>query len=191
MKKNVVSTLFILACSLQQFAMLRCGKNIFMGKNFAFTQEFLSIAAHYKDPSRVQVFSQLPLDKGLQDKIFQLAVEEEVDVKILLSNAAALQQREILSDMKKDGVTITIFPDWYRFMFWSGRYKDDKEFCSFKFTNSKESPSAMSAALISYYQGQRILLLAKERETLSVHNGQNFFKWQQNFDSISKMGYNF
>lgn len=190
MKRNFITVLVFLLHSFQQFGMLRHAatalqRTNFAGKNSVFTDEFLSVTSYFKDSiSDVRLFSQVPLDRGLENKIFQLAVEDEIPVKTLLSTLCVRQQTEMIIDMELDQIAVGIVPDEYRFINWQERYAKNGALSGFKITNNKGIPSAMIAALISYHSGKNVILLGKPRETLCIHDHKDFTVWQQKFDHI-------
>lgn len=155
-------------------------------KNSAFTHEFLSSFAFYTNHSiaAVRLFSQVCLDKDLEDEIFKLAAEEEVGIRILLSRSAAQAQLDGMLDMQDDGIDVAVLPDEYRFINWELIWEDAHNVSGFKITNNKDIKSSMTAALISYEFGNSQILLCNDNGFSSLSNKDYFTDWQRKFDCI-------
>lgn len=184
-KKFMIVFLVLILNSLQQFGMFRQAATI-LSEKLAFTPEFCSLTSRMPGRSvfEIRLFSQIPLDRNLENRIFRLITEEEADVSVMLSKDAAVVQFETVEEMQKEGIKVGIVPDEYCFINWQARYAKDKTLAGFKLSSNKNIRSLMTAALISYEPDETVMLLGKPNETLCMHNRHEFGTWQRRFDCL-------
>jgi len=189
-KKFIVIFSLFLFHYVEQFAMFRhvvtaLQKNSLFEVNSAFTNEFLRLSSR-RNPAifQVRLLSQVPIDKDLENRLFKLAAEEEVEIRMLVNKKVAEKQKDILEEMENESIEIEILQERYSFINWQKLYAKNHALMGFKITNNENIPSAMTAALISYHSGQNIALLGKPREAFSIYNDEHYRSWEKKFDAV-------
>jgi hypothetical protein len=136
----------------------------------AFSQRFIDIVGH--KPSlikKVYLFSQVPLEKQLENQLLKLKCERGLDINIAVTQLIATQEKKSLQELKKDNVSVFCLPESYDYLDWQKIYNDDEIFIDVKFVENYEYDSLIQAALVFYSTNDRVVLFGKDQETVSLH----------------------
>ncbi len=136
----------------------------------AFSQRFIRLVSH--NPSlikKVYLFSQVPLERQLEDQLLKLKFEEGVDVTIAVTQLIDTQEKKALQELKKDNVSVICLPESYDYLDWQKIYNEDEMVTDIKFVENYEYDSSIQAAFVSYWTNDRLALLGRDKETVSVH----------------------
>lgn len=188
-RKIIIIFSLFLSFSHSQFTMLRhlskkLQKSNSLQINSVFTSEFIRLSSCSRDSiSQVSLLSQIVLDKDLENKIFKLAVEQDADIKMLVSKSLLKDQYDMLEDMQQDGIEVKVLPNKDGSLSWQEFFLKNNLPFNFNIHDDLISSSIM-AAFISYHSGKNIILIGKERATLSMYDHKDFSDWQKRFDSL-------